>query len=132
VEYSVRDGTVLRLAIEPEAAGRARRAAVALATELGAAPEARESIAVAVTEAVANVVVHAYRLGGDGMVEVALRGDDDCLEVVVSDTGVGMRPRDDSPGLGLGLGLMAALADQFEVTPGEAGGTDVRLGFRLR
>jgi serine/threonine-protein kinase RsbW len=132
VEYSGRDGTVLRLAIEPEAAGRARRAAVALATELGAAPEARESIAVAVTEAVANVVVHAYRLGGDGMVEVALRGDDDCLEVVVSDTGVGMRPRDDSPGLGLGLGLMAALADQFEVTPGEAGGTDVRLGFRLR
>ena len=132
MEYSGRDGTVLRLAIEPEAAGRARRAAVALATELGAAPEARESIAVAVTEAVANVVVHAYRLGGDGMVEVALRGDDDCLEVVVSDTGVGMRPRDDSPGLGLGLGLMAALADQFEVTPGEAGGTDVRLGFRLR
>jgi serine/threonine-protein kinase RsbW len=132
VEYSGRDGTVLRLAIEPEAAGRARRAAVALATELGAAPEARESVAVAVTEAVANVVVHAYRLGGDGMVEVALRGDDDCLEVVVSDTGVGMRPRDDSPGLGLGLGLMAALADQFEVTPGEAGGTDVRLGFRLR
>lgn len=126
------DGTVLRLAAEPEAAGRARRAAVALAFELGASPEARDSIAVAVTEAVANVVVHAYRAGGDGLVEVALRGDDDCLEVIVSDTGVGMHPRDDSPGLGLGLGLIATLADQFEVSHGEAGGTDVRLGFRLR
>jgi anti-sigma regulatory factor (Ser/Thr protein kinase) len=126
------DGTVLRLTAEPQAAGRARRAAVTLARELGADPEARDSIAVAVTEAVANVVVHAYRDGPDGQVEVTLRGDGDCMEVVVSDSGVGMRPRDDSPGLGLGLGLMAALADVFEVKPSRAGGTAVRLGFRLR
>jgi serine/threonine-protein kinase RsbW len=126
------DGTVLRLAAEPESASRARRAAVALACEFGADAEARDSIAVAVTEAVANVVVHAYRDGPDGQVEVALRAHGDCMEVVVSDSGVGMRPRDDSPGLGLGLGLMAALADVFEVTPSNAGGTAVRLGFRLR
>jgi anti-sigma regulatory factor (Ser/Thr protein kinase) len=126
------DGRVLRLAAEPEAATRARRAAVALASELGACTEARDSIAVAVTEAVANVVVHAYRDGPDGQVEIALRGDGDCMEVVVSDTGVGMRPRDDSPGLGLGLGLIAALADVFEVKPCDAGGTAVRMGFRLR
>ena len=126
------NGRVLRLAAQPEAAGLARSAAVALADELGVAPEARNSIAVAVTEAVANVVVHAYRGSHEGMVEVALRVDDDCLEVIVSDAGVGMRPRNDSPGLGLGLGLMAALADRFEVTPGATGGTDVRLAFRLR
>ena len=86
--------TVLRLAAEPQAASRARRAAVALACELGADAEARDNIAVAVTEAVANVVVHTYRDGPDGQVEVALRGDGDCLEVVVSDSGVGMHPRE--------------------------------------
>ena len=126
------DGTVLRLEAEPEAASRARHAAVDLARRLGADPEARDSIAVAVTEAVANVVVHAYRDDHHGEVEVALRGCEDCLEVVVSDAGVGMLPRDDSPGLGLGLGLMAALADVFEVTPSRTGGTAVRLAFRLR
>ena len=126
------DGTVLRLEAEPAAASRARHAAVALAGRLGADAEARDSIAVAVTEAVANVIVHAYRDDRRGQVEVALRGCGNCLEVVVTDAGVGMRPRDDSPGLGLGLGLMAALADVFEVTPSNAGGTAVRLGFRLR
>jgi anti-sigma regulatory factor (Ser/Thr protein kinase) len=126
------DGTVLRLAAEPEAATRARHAALALASELRADRDACDNIAVAVTEAVANAVVHAYRDGPDGQVEVALRGDGDCMEVVVTDSGVGMRPRDDSPGLGLGLGLMAALADVFEVKPSAAGGTAVRLAFRLR
>ena len=123
---------MLQLAAEPASAARARRAAVARAAQLGAAAETCAGVAIAVTEAVANVVVHAYRRGPAAGVEVVLRGDARRLEVVVTDTGVGMGPRDDSPGLGLGLGLMAELADVFEVSKAHAGaGTRVRLCFVL-
>jgi serine/threonine-protein kinase RsbW len=125
------DDNVLRLAAQPESAALVRHAAVELAAELGAAAPTRAGVAVAVTEAVANVVVHAYRDGPLGDVEVVLRGDGRRLEILVCDTGVGLRPRDDSPGLGLGLGLMAALADAFEVSQSAAGGTRVRLCFEL-
>ena len=126
------DETVLQLAAEPQSAARARHAAVALALRLGAAADTCSSVAVAVTEAVANVVVHAYRNGLRGDVEVVIRGDARQLEVLVCDTGVGLSARDDSPGLGLGLGLMAELADVFEVYVGDATtGTRVRLCFSL-
>ena len=67
------DETVLRLAADPASATRARHAAVALADELGASRDTRAGIAVAVTEAVANVVVHAYRGIAPSGVEIALQ-----------------------------------------------------------
>jgi serine/threonine-protein kinase RsbW len=123
--------TVLRLPAEPTAATRARHAAVALAKKHGAGAAVCSAIAIAVTEAVANVVVHAYRDGRTGAVEIVLRAGRRRLEAIVCDHGVGLLPRDDSPGLGLGLGLMAELADAFEVTPAQDGGTRVRLLFEL-
>ena len=125
------DETVLTLAADPASATRARHAAVALADELGASRDTRADIAVAVTEAVANVVVHAYRGVAPSGVEIALAGDERALEVEVRDRGVGLHPRDDSPGLGLGLGLMAELADAFEVADRDGGGTCIRLRFAL-
>jgi anti-sigma regulatory factor (Ser/Thr protein kinase) len=125
------DETVLRLAADPASATRARHAAVTLADELGASPDTRAGIAVAVTEAVANVVVHAYRGIAASGVEIALSGDEEALDVEIRDRGVGLRPRDDSPGLGLGLGLMAQLADSFEVADVDGGGTCVHLRFAL-
>ena len=121
---------MLRLAADPSSATRARRAAVAFADVLGASRDTRAGIAVAVTEAVANVVVHAYRDVPPSDVEVALPPTSP-LEIEVRDRGIGLRPRDDSPGLGLGLGLMAELADPFEVADAEGGGTSVRLRFAL-
>jgi len=126
------DETVLVLRAEPQAATRARHAVISRAEALGAAERIRAAIAIAVTEAVSNVIVHAYRdepAGGD--LELAIRGDADTLEVEVRDSGAGLRPRDDSPGLGLGLGLMAELADVFEISGAERGGTRVRLCFEL-
>jgi anti-sigma regulatory factor (Ser/Thr protein kinase) len=122
---------VLRLAADPASATRARHAAVALAHELGASRDTRAGIAVAVTEAVANVVVHAYRGIDPSGVEVVMTGDEHALEVEIRDRGIGLLPRDDSPGLGLGLGLMAELADRFEVANVDGGGTCVRLRFAL-
>ncbi|HEX4838757.1 MAG TPA: ATP-binding protein [Solirubrobacteraceae bacterium] len=68
-------------------------------------------IRLAVTEACANVVVHAYPDDHEGLMEVVASMDDDELTVLVRDWGRGIRPRPDSPGLGLGLSLIAALAE---------------------
>jgi serine/threonine-protein kinase RsbW/stage II sporulation protein AB (anti-sigma F factor) len=89
------------------------------------------AVALAVSEAVTNAVVHAYSdaaLLGD--VEIfAQRHLDDGLEVVVSDYGHGLLPRPDSPGMGVGLPLLATLADHFEIERGDSGGTRVRMTF---
>ena len=42
-----------------------------------------------------------------------------------------MAPRTDSPGMGLGLSLMASESDRFEIRAAEGGGTEVLLRFGL-
>jgi anti-sigma regulatory factor (Ser/Thr protein kinase) len=111
----------------------ARHAVVELATRLGADPERRSSIALAVTEGCSNVVVHAYRQALQrGEMVVRAEGDARRLEVVVSDEGAGMSARTDSPGLGLGVPLMAELAECVEFRPSPSGqGTELHLRFAL-
>jgi serine/threonine-protein kinase RsbW len=95
-------------------------------------PEPKLSdIRLAVTEACANVVVHAYPEGDYGPMEVIANKDDDALVVLVRDWGRGIGPRPDSPGLGLGLSLMAALADSVELTHDQVEHTEVRMTFSL-
>ncbi len=87
-------------------------------------------IKLAVTEACTNVVVHAY--GSDeGPLEVDATVDGDRLEILVRDHGRGVLPRADSPGLGLGLPLIATLADSLELGSDEEEHTEVRMVFRL-
>jgi anti-sigma regulatory factor (Ser/Thr protein kinase) len=89
-------------------------------------------VKLAVTEACTNVVVHAYP-DGEGPLEIAAAVRDDRLSIAVRDEGRGMLPRPDSPGLGLGLPLIATLAESLELgneTPEH--GAEVRMTFRLR
>jgi anti-sigma regulatory factor (Ser/Thr protein kinase) len=113
--------------------GRLRRSVADFARGHGASERSLESLNLAVSEALTNVVVHAYRdaaVPGPVLVVVAVR--DRALVVTVADEGCGMTPRSDSPGLGLGLGLMARLADTFEITPRAAQpGIVLRMGFTL-
>ena len=51
--------------------------------------------------------------------------------VVVVDEGRGILPRADSPGLGLGLPLIATLAESLELGTGANEETEVRMSFRL-
>jgi serine/threonine-protein kinase RsbW len=88
-------------------------------------------IRLAVTEACANVVVHAYPDGHDGQMEVLASIGEETLTVLVRDWGRGIRPRPDSPGLGLGLSLIAALADSVELGHDSKEHTEVRMTFRL-
>jgi serine/threonine-protein kinase RsbW len=79
------------------------------------------------------VVVHAYRESErPGKVEVEVKRPNGYLCLLVRDHGCGLAPRTDSPGLGLGLPLIAESASSLEVrTPGE-GGTEIRMRFDLR
>lgn len=103
---------------------------------LGEACEVTEpmlsDLRLAVTEACTNVVVHAYPDGLEGPLEVRASIDREQLTVVVRDRGKGIGPRPDSPGLGLGLPLIASLADTVQLGRDDAGHTEVRMGFSLR
>jgi anti-sigma regulatory factor (Ser/Thr protein kinase) len=86
-----------------------------------------------VSEAVTNVVVHAYRYDDrPGCVEVEAEIDGDALCVRVRDQGRGLEPRLDSPGLGLGIPLMAQLSAGLEILAADHGGTEVTMRFDLR
>jgi anti-sigma regulatory factor (Ser/Thr protein kinase) len=100
--------------------------------EAFAVPEPKLSdIRLAVTEACANVVVHAYPNGHEGPMEVVASMHDDRLTVLVRDWGRGIRPRPDSPGLGLGLSLIAALAETVQLGHDVEEHTEVRMTFTV-
>jgi anti-sigma regulatory factor (Ser/Thr protein kinase) len=87
-------------------------------------------IKLAVTEACTNVVVHAYP-EGEGPMGLRASIDDRRLYLVVIDRGRGIVPRPDSPGLGLGLPLIATLAESLELGTGHSEETEVRMVFDL-
>ena len=89
-------------------------------------------LTLAVSEIVANAVVHAYRDGSDGTITVAAetvaQGE---VRVRIVDDGIGLSPRTDSPGAGLGLVIAGNIADRLEIDRPETGGTEVRLTFAM-
>jgi anti-sigma regulatory factor (Ser/Thr protein kinase) len=114
----------------PEEIAAARRDVRECAERNGAANP--DAIALAVTEAITNAVVHAYVDEPEpGEIEVVVQRlpDGDGIEILVCDEGRGMMPRTDSPGLGLGLPLVATLAERFEVQARTGGGTRVLMAF---
>jgi serine/threonine-protein kinase RsbW/stage II sporulation protein AB (anti-sigma F factor) len=63
--------------------------------------------------------------------EVAASVDGDALRVTVRDEGMGIVPRPDSPGLGLGLPLIATLTESLELGKAPDDRTEVTMVFRL-
>ena len=95
-------------------------------------PESRlADVKLAVWEAVTNAVTHAY-VGAPrpGPVHVRTSIEDETVLVEVSDEGRGMVPRDDSPGFGVGLALLAEATDALEIGRAPRGGTQLRMAFR--
>jgi anti-sigma regulatory factor (Ser/Thr protein kinase) len=112
---------------------QARHAAVALAQSAGASARVVADVALAVSEACTNVVMHAYRAAdAPGSLQVCARvTEEGLLEVVVADEGGGIEQRPDSPGLGMGMALMAAVTTGLELDH-DGALTRVQLSFCLR
>jgi len=86
----------------------------------------------AVTEACTNVVRHAYDDGDSGTIDVVVQRNGERLDVIVSDHGRGMGPSPDIDGPGLGLPLIAALADSIKVEEAPIHGNRLRMSFACR
>jgi serine/threonine-protein kinase RsbW len=120
----------LTLPARPENVAVGRHAIGGFADVLDVADQTLADVKLAVTEACTNVVVHAYP-SGEGPITLRATVDAGVLRVVVADEGRGILPRADSPGLGLGLPLIATLAESLELGTGDKEETEVRMTFRL-
>jgi serine/threonine-protein kinase RsbW len=125
----------MQLRATPDSVGAARRALAHYCQEQGAARETTDAVLLSVSEAVTNALVHAYRHLDEPSaerIELEARCDEAALVVIVRDFGCGMSPRLDSPGLGLGLPLIAASTSSVQIdTPPEGGRTEISMEFAL-
>jgi serine/threonine-protein kinase RsbW len=109
-----------------------RTAVAAFVTEAGLGEPLLTGVKLAVSEAVTNVVMHAYiDAEQPGEVRLVASLDGDRVHVIVSDDGCGMVPRLDSPGLGVGLPFIAHATDTLDIQHGDGGGTELRMSFRI-
>lgn len=118
----------LRYDAVPASVTDARRRAARYARDAGAEPEGVE---LAVAEAVANAVVHAFIDRPSGTVVLSAAPDGGLLVVSVTDDGNGMRPNPKRGGLGLGLALIGQLTSAFNVSQAPGGGTTLRMTFPI-
>ena len=114
--------------------GSIRHSAVEFARGEGVPNPSLEDLRLAISEAVTNAVIHAFRRQDrPGTVTVTVRvTPDEFVEAVVRDDGMGMSSRGDSPGLGLGLRLIGSVADAVEQrSPADGVGFELWMCFRF-
>jgi serine/threonine-protein kinase RsbW len=109
-----------------------RQAVAGLGEAIGLSAARIADLKTVVSEACNNVVLHAYE-DEPGPLEVLAEPRPGELEVQISDRGRGFRPRanESDPSLGLGLPLIAALSDSFELTgrAGQGSTTTIRFAY---
>lgn len=116
----------------PANVGAARNAVLDHLEEAGLDPEVREDVRLALSEAVTNAVVHAFVGTDPGRIRVRADEADDGVRIVVEDDGRGMQPRTDSPGMGLGMPLIANVSLRFDVHTAPGQGTQLCMWFARR
>jgi GAF domain-containing protein/anti-sigma regulatory factor (Ser/Thr protein kinase) len=122
------DRLALRLPADPPVLSSLRRSLRRWLEALGATELETYDVLVAVTEAAANAVEHAYGPGDASFDVEAVMSDEGEVCVVVRDEGRWRPPRGHNRGRG--TLLMQELMDHFEVATGD-GGTEVRMRRRL-
>jgi serine/threonine-protein kinase RsbW len=132
---SPKDGRAVRLTIPAKAEyiTLCRLALTGLSRLRPLGDETLADLKLALTEACSNSVRHAYR-EGDGRVEILYELHPDRLAIEVTDDGPGFEPGvteeagDDLSEGGLGIAIIRAIADEFELES-KPSGTGSRLRF---
>jgi serine/threonine-protein kinase RsbW len=114
----------------PESVRPARQAIFAVAVAAGFDSARLADVWLASSEALTNVVKHAYPdQCGTIEVDAAVAGGELCI--LIADQGRGLRPHTSGSGLGLGLMLIVAVSDEAAISKRSGGGTEVSMRFRL-
>ncbi len=115
----------------PDVVTPLRHAVARYARAAGIQGDQLDAVRLAVSEAVTNVVLHAYPDDESGHVYVTARLVGDELWVLIADDGCGLGAPALRPGLGWGLALITDACDEFTVAERAEGGTEARMVFRL-
>ncbi len=126
----------LELVSAPESVALVRSKLRQFGANAGLEPELIDDLALAISEACNNVVLHAYR-GDPGKLRVSVVASDELVDAEVSDSGIGIEEpvaNDDllvakDQSLGLGVALIQALAQQVVFADGPGSGMAVRMSF---
>jgi serine/threonine-protein kinase RsbW len=118
----------LRLPAEPGSLPEVRSAVRGFLADLPLETTRRHAAEVAAAEAATNVVQYAYPPGESGPLEVEADFEQGSVELIVRDRGQGIQPGS-SESLGVGLKLVAALADDFSITESDGGGVEIWMRF---
>jgi serine/threonine-protein kinase RsbW len=130
LERNTRTDFSIALPARPHNVGVIREAVAKRARELGLDRQAVDDLKTVVSEACANVVLHAYP---DEPEERPLEVDLDCrkegLRLTVRDQGCGIQPIRSRRvrGLRMGLLLIGALSSCFQLRSRRGGGTELTL-----
>lgn len=131
VEYATPQDWQQSYPAVPDTVRAVRSALTRFAVQAGASTEQVEAVRLAASEALTNVVKHAYP-DSEGSVQITAAVACGELCVLVADDGCGIRPHGSRGGLGLGLTLMASLCDELQIVKRSSGGTGLWLWFKLR
>jgi anti-sigma regulatory factor (Ser/Thr protein kinase) len=107
--------------------GMLRRKMAGMAKDCGMDAEGIADVRLAVTEAATNAVIHAYA-ETEGELRVTAAVQDRQLAIVIGDTGPGLVEGRDSPGLGLGLSIIATVAERLKIV-NHSSGTEIHMAF---
>ncbi len=122
----------------PENVGLCRVAVATFAANIGFTLSEIEEIKVAVSEAVSNVVVHAYP-ATEGLIELGCREIEAGIAITVRDEGVGIQDvalarqasySTDPERMGLGFVFMESFSDDFFVESAPGKGTRIEMRKR--
>jgi serine/threonine-protein kinase RsbW len=128
-ETTEQDRLFLSLSAERENIGAVREAVDRAARRFGMQERARNDLKTLVSEACANVALHAYADDDvDKPLEVEVTRQGEAVEVVVRDHGQGVSARPDPKpaSLRLDLLLVGAMASSFQLRSARGGGTELR------
>lgn len=124
----------LELPALPENVALVRSAVVERAEAYGLAPAVVADLKTVVSEACANVVLHAYAGAAEpGPLEVEMSREAKSVKLVVRDRGAGIRPQPKNPHVSLKMGLLliGALVSSFQLRSAHDLGTELSMDLAL-